>query len=183
MQPPTPPGPVLAIMGDSKSIAPGYSTELGMALNATFAPARLIGGGWKASDLNAATDAWLSAATETPDFVLLNVGINDAAAHTSQATFESQLGQLLDKVHAKWADAKIFVMLVWGRGFVDCEVIDSTYIPNVLATRGGFAFVGGDERIFLQGSDSGFTYTSDGIHPNAAGYSLTAQAWQEAMGY
>ncbi len=74
-------------------------------------------------------------------------------------------------------------MRVWGRTFdAQCDLIDDTYIPNVLSSRGAFAAVGPDERIFLEHGDDGVTMTSDGIHPNATGYAETAAEWQTSMG-
>ena len=49
--------------------------------------------------------------------------------------------------------------------------------------RAAWAHLGPDERAFLENGDDGVTYTTEGVHPNAAGYALTAAQWQAVMGY
>lgn len=173
----------LTFMGDSKTAGFPFQSELLASINANYSPHQLATSNWTTANLNSAATAWLAAATDTPDFVLINIGINDAAVGTSQAVFESEMGALLDKIHARWASTQILLMLVWGRGYeVGCDVIDDTWIPSVLSTRGSFASVGPDERVFLKGSDNGFTNTNDGVHANAAGNHETALAWKAALG-
>jgi lysophospholipase L1-like esterase len=175
-------------MGDSKTADNGFQATLLHNLESTTnnrpiaqAPAQLATGGWKVADLDSAATAWLAAATDTPDFVLVNIGVNDLGI-TSQASFEASLGSLLDKINAKWASAKIKVMLPWKRGADStADAMGNTWIPNVLAGRSSWAAIGGDERIFLKGSNDGNSYTSDGVHPNTSGYALTANVWQQAI--
>jgi lysophospholipase L1-like esterase len=45
------------------------------------------------------------------------------------------------------------------------------------------AHVGPDRRVYLEGGDDGVTYTSDGVHPNAAGASLEAAQLKTALGH
>lgn len=173
-------------MGDSKTTNTGWTTKLTNALTGmsnwtavSEKPTRLATAGWTVSDLEGATDAWTTAATDTPNVILVNIGVNDSALGTSQAVFEAKLGSLLDKIHAKWANAIIFVCKVW-RGDTApaealCDTIDDTYIVNVLATR-VWASNGLDERLVIRDPDHGVTKTNEGVHYNAAGETALAEA-------
>lgn len=116
------------------------------------------------------------------DWLLLNLGANDFVAGTSQAAYETAMGQILDAAKVKWPNLQASVMRPWRRGY-DAEAASMAgWVSNVTSTR-AWAHVGPDEAVFLKGADDGATYTSDGVHPNAAGYALTATQWQTAMGY
>lgn len=115
--------------------------------------------------------------------ILVNLGANDVGALPAEAAWEANLATILDAMNAAWPAAKVYVMRPWRRGYAaECDTV-ATRIGHVLATRGAWAFVGPDERVFLENGDDGATYTVDGIHPNAAGYALTAAQWKTALGY
>jgi lysophospholipase L1-like esterase len=144
-------------------------------------PSRLATSGWTVGDLLSATDAWIAAATSIPDIILVNIGVNDAAAGTSQANFESRLGSVLDKLHTAWPAALIYVAKVW-RGdnpawALQCDAISDTWIPNVLSTR-SWASIGLDERLVIRDPDNGASKTSDLVHYNSAGDTALSNAWQ-----
>lgn len=147
-------------------------------------PGRYSLGGGTSVTIEAQMNAQLAARAHVADYVLVNIGANDATAGTSEANFKTAYGSILDKVHAKWSGAKVYCMLVWVRDYLSqCNSIN-TWIAAVIADgRSSWAFVGPDERVFLEGGDDGVTYTADGVHPNHAGYLLTAAEWQEAMGF
>jgi lysophospholipase L1-like esterase len=145
--------------------------------------ARIGRGGATAAVINTNIVADLTTRNHVPTYILVNVGANDASAGTAQATFEAAYGSFLDVLHAKWPTVPIYCMRVWVRNFAAaCNAIDDTWIPNVLSTRSAWAFLGPDERIFLENGDNGVTYTADGIHPNRAGYILTAAQWKTVLG-
>ena len=115
--------------------------------------------------------------------VLITVGANDVAALPAQATWEADMATLLDAINAKWPTARVFVANAWRRNYgAQCDTI-AGWLNNVLATRGAWAFVGPDERVYLENGDDGATYTTDGVHPNTAGYILAAAQWQTVLGY
>lgn len=115
--------------------------------------------------------------------VLFNFGAGEALAMPTEAQFESDYEYLIDAVHTKWPGAKVYLMTPWrADASANCDTL-AAWIAVVVAARSSFVFAGPDERIFLKGSDNGATYMSDGIHPNTAGYALTAAQWQSAMGY
>jgi lysophospholipase L1-like esterase len=146
-------------------------------------PTQLASSGWTVQSLSQSVQAWLNAATATPSFVLINIGVNDTA--TSQASFEASLADVLDKVHTKWPSAAILVWKIWRRGSeTQMNLIDDTYIPNVLASRPWATSPAElDERVYLKGSDNGALETTDGLHPTTLGFALWAAAAQAAMGY
>lgn len=147
-------------------------------------PARYSLGGGTSVTIESALTGQLSSRAHVADYVLVNIGANDATAGTSEANFKTAYGSILDKCHTKYPAAEIHCMLVWVRDYLSqCNSIN-TWIAAVIADgRSSWAFVGPDERVFLEGGDNGVTYTADGVHPNHAGYLLTAQKWQEAMGF
>ena len=110
-------------------------------------------------------------------------GANDANDGVTEATWKANYGYILDAIHAKWPNALLYVMRPWTRGYnAECDLF-AAWIGDLVTARAGWAFLGPDERDFLENGDDGVTYTSDGTHPNTAGYALTAAQWQAVMGY
>ena len=181
-------------VGDSKTIAdPGYVPGLLSGLdNATEfkwleSPGRLARPGYTAALWAAQIDADIAASTGIPDFVLVNIGSNDIeplADPLVEAAWKADFAYVLDAINTAYPTAQVYVMQIWRRyNNGDITAMNDTWIPAVLSTRSTWVEVGPDERGFLEGGDDGATYTADGIHPNAAGYALTATQWQSKMGY
>jgi lysophospholipase L1-like esterase len=192
--------------GDSKTYGQGDTTTVGLGydgyppllsetLNAATGDTwqelwRIGHSGYTTANMLAVLTSDLAAAPAVdalgnqPRYVLVNATINDPSTSVDQATYESNLGQILDALHTKWSDARILVARYWSntRTSGQLALFNDTYIPNVLASR-PWAAVGMDERTFLPGADNGATNTADGVHPNRTGYILTAAAWQTSMGY
>lgn len=146
---------------------------------------RLARNGYTAALWSAQIDTDLAATSNTPEIVLINLGTNDIqqlADTIVQATWESDFAYVLDAIHTKWPDAVVKVAQVWRR-YNNGQMTDmnDTWIPNVLSTRSAWASLGIDERDFLENGDNGATYTTDGIHPNSAGYRLTWQQWRAVL--
>lgn len=119
--------------------------------------------------------------TPAPQWILINLGTNDLAGiHTgmTEATWLSDMGGLLDKLHTHWPLAQMRLMRVYNTDYTtEQNLLDDTWIPDVLSTRAAFAAVGPDERTFLPG------HVVDYTHPDATGYLLTANGWKQVMGY
>jgi len=129
-------------------------------------------------------DASLAGVTETGiTDVLVNLGANDVISLPIEGTWKANMAYLLDAFHAKWPAARVFVIRPWKRDeAADCNTL-ATWISDLVSARSRWAFLGPDERTFLEGGDDGATYTSDGTHPNGSGYVLTAQQWKTVLDY
>jgi lysophospholipase L1-like esterase len=182
---------MIGAVGDSKSVPPAYEPALAPLVNSgahvdqTTFPYVHAFAGYHVANLNGTLAAYLAGiSSTTPLFWLVNAGVNDLTDGTSQASFEADFAGILDKLHSKHASAVVLVAIPWRRGYNSQADTTAGWISNVLSTRSAWASVGLDERVTLKAGDDGATYTaSDGIHPNAAGYIATAQAWAAAMGY
>jgi lysophospholipase L1-like esterase len=115
--------------------------------------------------------------------ILVNRGASDMQAMPAQVDFETDLGNILDAMHAAYPLAQVYVMRPWRRYYGTEADMLATWIGNVVGARAGWANLGPDERVFLENGDDGTTYTTDGVHPNAAGYALTAAEWLSALGF
>lgn len=138
-------------------------------------------GGWnvatkKVADLKAIIDANLAAATHTPEYVLVNIGINDIAATPDYPQMAIDYGYTLDAIHTRWPNCEIYVAKIWART-LDCSYFNDTLIPAVLSTR-AWASVGLDETLVLPDYDDG-----DGIHYTTEALTAVANAWKTAIGY
>lgn len=144
----------------------------------------LSNGGATVATRQATIDADLAAQTRSYSDVIINLGANDVGAMPAQATWESNLGYILDALHVKWPSARIFVMRgAWRRGFnTECATL-KTWITNVLSTRSPWALPGPDETVFIENGDDGVTYSTDGTHWNGPGYQLEALKWAQSLGY
>lgn len=145
---------------------------------------RIALGGWTTADAVAWENANLASTYgPSPSHILVNLGANDVLALPAEAVFKADYGELLDDLHTQWPGARIYCMRVWRRGEgADCDTL-AGWIADVIGARGGWAFLGPDERVFLENGDDGATYTVDGVHPTDAGYALVAAQWQATMGY
>lgn len=178
--------------GDSKAAL--FSDELIAALNllplsATVTATKddLSIGGATVADLAArvASDLASRPAQDGMSYqhVLITVGANEVSTLPAEAAWKANLATVIDAINAKWPAAKVYVALPWRRNYpTECNSL-ATWIASVISTRGAWAFVGPDERIYLENGDNGTTYTYDGIHPNAAGELVAATQWQAVMGY
>ena len=174
--------------GDSKTAdgsgqnVESYPQYLCRAIGAFETPSRIAVGGRSTAAAAAAVDAELAATNGTPDYILYNLGANDASVLV-EATWKANTAYILDAMHTKWPNAQIYMARPWRRGYAsNCNTI-ATWQDSVMSTR-SWVHVGPDERVFLENGDDGARYTSDGVHPRAQeGYIVTARAWQSALGF
>jgi hypothetical protein len=110
-------------------------------------------------------------------YALITIGANDVSALPSEAGWNSNLAYVLDAIHTWAPQARVGVALPWRRSYLaECNTLAGR-IASVIGTR-SWAFIGPDERIYLEGGDDGAAETADGIHPTAAFYeSGVAPAW------
>jgi len=150
-------------------------------------PGRFATGGWTTSDLDTYTAANIGTAAGTPNYALINIGVNDLSAIQAttldEATWKASMPSILDDIHATHASCQIYIMRVWARTYgTECDTL-AGWIADLVTLNSSFVHLGPDERVFLENGDDGATYTADGTHPNAAGYALSAIQWQSVLGY
>lgn len=137
--------------------------------------------GYTVATSKAVVDAQLAAATYTPLYVLANLGANDVVAMPVEATWKSDYQYIFDAIKTKWPYIKIYVMRPWRRNYnAECDTL-AGWISDLVTANPGVVFLGPDERIFIENGDDGATYSSDGIHPNTAGYKLTGIEWANVL--
>lgn len=173
-----------ATVGDSKTWVGEYQQDLMPLLNTATSetwreikPRAMAHNGFSVASVAGVIVADLATMTDTPEFVLLNLGSNDVDDPLpSEATWLANYYIILDAIHAKWPSASCYIMRPWRRGYAtECDTVASR-IDTIVSNR-AFAHVGPDERGFLEGGDDGVTYTADGLHPTDAGYALMATEW------
>ncbi len=114
--------------------------------------------------------------------VLLNWGANDVGSLPAEATWEADYLAIIDKVHAKAPNAKVYLMRPWRRGY-DAEAATlHGWIDTIVAAR-AFTYVGPDEAVWMKGADNGAAMTTDGIHYSTAGQAECAAQWKTVLGY
>lgn len=123
--------------------------------------------------------------SNAPVYVLSNLGANDVATGTweriTEENWKADYGYILDAMRSKWSSVKIYIMRPWRRTYGSrCDTL-ATWIADLVTARSGWCFLGPDERVFLENGDDGATYTSDGLHPNTAGYVLVGTQWANAI--
>lgn len=139
-------------------------------------------GGLGVGMMRARVDAFLATAIYPPEWVLFNLGANDCPGVRSgaitEASWVADAGYILDAIHAKWPNAQVRIMRIYYANYAsESNTIDDTFIPAVIVGRESWVDLGPDERTFLPG------FMSDPAHPNATGYSKTADEWRAVMGY
>jgi len=144
--------------------------------------------GFTAGDMLAVIDARLAAYpsyTFPPTRIFVNFGANDCKSAGAIAAYEANMESLVDKLHAKWPNALIYLTRAWRRGY-DMSIFDGfdTNIDNIIADgRTAYCFLGDDERVWLENGDDGATYTTDGVHYTLGARPVKAAALKAAMGF
>jgi GDSL-like Lipase/Acylhydrolase family len=182
----------LILLGDSKTAAKPWVTTLVAALGSkTGLTINGYNGGVAgqtvASALTAmdATLAGFPADGGTTNYrhVLMNWGVNDIAGTPVEATWEANYLSIIDKIHAKAPNAKVYLMRPWDVGNDAWAATFNTWINVIVGSR-AFTYVGPDEAVWLKGSDNGASETVDGVHYSTPlGNNLAAARWQTVLGY
>jgi len=119
--------------------------------------------------------------------VLLNWGANDmeqgAAAPANEANWTAQYASVLDYVHTRFPNARLYAAYPW-RGGYDTEAARlHTWIDNAISTRSGFASGGMDEAVWMK-NDAPASCDANCVHyTNPFGATLCASAWRTALGF
>jgi lysophospholipase L1-like esterase len=131
----------------------------------------------------AAIDAKLATYTGTkaPDYILYNMGSNDLPSLPAEATWKADTQYILDAMHTKWSTTTIYMAKI--------NRTDSDYSAQLtslnswiddLVTLNDFVSAGHNETTWMS---AGQGTTTDGIHPNTAGYAELVAQWKTVLGY
>lgn len=120
----------------------------------------------------------LAAVAGTPEYVLWNLGANDADSLPVEATWKANAQTCIDAIHAKWASAKIYFMRVYTTSqAANCNTINGWY-SDIVTANSGVCFLGPDERTFLPG------IMVDDRHPTRPdGYIVEWAQWRATLGF
>jgi lysophospholipase L1-like esterase len=174
----------LLMLGDSKTSAFGVVAGRFTSPSWRFAEIgpRISNTGWTTAVLQDNIDAYLAAlGAGTPAHILINIGVNDLYGAMVEGTIKADLLYILAALHTKFPGVPCYFMRPWSRAKPTEANTYAGWIDDLVAGD-ALARLGPDERIFLEGGDDGATWTSDGVHPTNAGYTLTATKWREAIG-
>lgn len=142
----------------------------------------LASGGENSVQIQAHIDADLNTIESYKSFewILVNLSINDVQ-HSPDGYPDASvtaIGYILDAAHTRYPNTEAFLMRPWGVNLdAGCDAF-APLIDTVISTR-PWAHLGPDERTFLKTDP--FNLMADSVHPNAAGYAVTAQEWADIM--
>ncbi len=166
------------VLGDSKSI-PGATQIYPCSLNTAelqFPVHFIANPGATTESRYASLTADIAAVPVEfiPDYILYNLGTNDAGILPARETYMTQAGAILDGMHAAFPAARIGMMQVSNSNYLANCATMSAMNATLVSTRAAWASVGPDESSALTGS-------VDGIHPNQSGYIITGELWRAWM--
>lgn len=177
------------LVGDSKTNLSSFDHYLAFAIEEgqnigayCSRPDKIGIGGAGVATINTNMATYLSTRNHVPDYILVNLGVNDFDTQV-EGTWKSDYTDILDALHAKWADARIYCMKTWRQGYDTQADTQAGWLDAVIATRSSFTFAGPDERVWLKGGDDGATMTTDGIHYSTAGQAEALLQWKASIGY
>ena len=177
------------VVGDSTAVGTGVAT-LDDAIPGRLA--RLLGGdalkprsvAWRAVGRSGATSAELlegfaaAAVAAHFDLAIVVVGWNDVLRLRSAGEFGRKLGALLDRLHAGSPDARLVVVAPpqFGRFAALPNPLRWALGRHALGLTRRAARVARSHGAALAPGFDGRSVASDGLHPNARGYQLLAEA-------
>lgn len=139
-------------------------------------------GGWRIDQIRSSVDGWLTA-VGNPDAILLCIGTNDIYQDYQVATAPDRLEELVDHLAVARPQAKIFVGNLLRR--TDDAQKDAQHtafnsaIPGIVSRQ-----VALGHQVYLVDLHSSVApadFSSDGFHPNQAGYDNMADTWFPAV--
>ena len=140
-------------------------------------------GGWKADDILANIDTWLS--DSAPDVVLLHIGTNDISAGEPNSQTINEIEDILDHIYAYNSQISILLCKLIPR----LETPANEYIRNqelngliedlydTKKNQGFYIYLVDQYSAFMENSDWRTEYMIDNVHPNDAGYAVMADTY------
>lgn len=176
--------PIFFAIGDSKTAnspnwADSITSKYPQIINGY---PRYAGGGWTTQNVKDGIDSALSTRNFTPQYALINLGANDVNSNPGEV-WKTNTAYIVDAIKTKWPNIQVYLTKVWRRN-TGSQAVNIAYINNFideLVSERDWLHVGVNEANILEGGDDGITYTSDGVHPNAAGCELEATAWRTTL--
>lgn len=103
--------------------------------------------------------------------VLLNWGVNEMSevgVSLDGATWKANYSYIIDHVHARFPNAKIFITYPWAVNQDAAAATMHGWIDDLLVTHAGYLYPGVDEAVTLKWTDNGATRTDlatgSGVH-------------------
>lgn len=175
-------------IGDSKTAGGLWQPVLVASLNNAGTcklwqerPSKIAVGGTTVEYWATNIATWLASAVGTPDYVLINLGVNEMASLPAEATWENNYQIVIDAVKTKYPQALIWLVRPWKRGYTAAANTIAGWIDTIVSSNLGVVYVGPDERIWLEGGDDGATMTTDGIHYSDAGVVEASNQWSTIL--
>lgn len=140
-------------------------------------PCRIAVSGRTVASAYAAVDAELADKEGAPDYVLWNLGVNDAVTAGDESTWKTQVQYIIDAMVSRWPNVSIYIMRVWYRSNPTKTAMINGWYDDIVAANPTTCFDGPDESVWLENGDNGVTYTTDGTHYSAAGQAECAAQW------
>lgn len=180
----------IACIGDSKTAGlTGYIYQLltyleGRTGNNWNLALHHAVGGWTVANALSGLPAALDTAIYVPTYVFIDLGVNEANDNPlpNEASWKANYASLLDQLHTKWPEARIYVAKIWrgddsGIYIANCATINA-WIEDVISDgRSGWVSVAHNEADWLD------TWSLDKVHPDAriGGYAEMARQWFAAL--
>ncbi len=133
--------------------------------------------GWQTGSIKDRIDDSLAALDGTPDYILMDLGINDARNDLPQTETRANFDYVLDAIHTALPSTIIFMARVWDRDHTSQRMLVNATIDSIVSERNSYVKYGHDETIWFEGGDNGETMSGDGLHYNAASEIEVTNQW------
>jgi lysophospholipase L1-like esterase len=132
----------------------------------------------------ASIDSVLATVYAPPEFILINLGVNDwYGGMPDKTTWENNYQYIINALHTKWQSIKIYITKPWNRNNDTNATTVAGWIDELIAANSGVLYEADNESVWLKGSDNGATMTTDGTHYSTAGNTEKKNQMMTVLGY